>query len=128
MAVYQGVRLRSTALPVARAAQVARPAVRSLAPASRTVRQAWRVRPAAALLGVILTGTLVALLYLTQTLATTAVSVEISRLEGEIQQLERDLQTYQVFVRTESSTSLVTGWAEDEGLAQLRPPIQVPVP
>jgi cell division protein FtsL len=92
------------------------------------VRQAWRVRPAAALLGVILTGTLVALLYLTQTLATTAVSVEISRLEGEIQRLERELQTYQVFVRNESSTSLVTGWAEDEGLAQLRPPIQVPVP
>jgi hypothetical protein len=128
MAVYQGVRLRSTALPAPRATQVVRRAARTATPATTSARPAWRPRPAAALLAVILAGTLVALLYLTQTLATNALSVEIAQLGADIRELERQWQTNQVYVRTESAVSEVIDWAGDHGLTELRQPIRLPAP
>jgi hypothetical protein len=128
MAVYQGVRLRSTALPATRATQVVRRAARTATPATTSARPAWRPRPAAALLAVILAGTLVALLYLTQTLATNALSVEIAQLGADIRELERQWQTNQVYVRTESAVSEVIDWAGDHGLTELRQPIRLPAP
>jgi hypothetical protein len=80
MAVFQGVRLRSPGLPVA-----AERDLRRVLPSARPSR----LRPTAALMGVILAGTMLGLVYLTQTLGSNATTAAIARLEGEQKELLR---------------------------------------
>jgi hypothetical protein len=80
MAVFQGARLRSSGLPVA--------AERDIRRVLPTARQA-RLRPASALMGVILAGTMLGLVYLTQTLGSNAATAEIAELRAVQQDLMR---------------------------------------
>ena len=121
MAVYQGVRLRSTALPAPRA--VERP-TRSIDAQALPVR----VRPASVLVATILAATMVGLLYLTQTLASAATSVEIERLSAERAALERQLQTQRVTIQSETARALVEEWAAAHGLVELGRSVTVPAP
>lgn len=86
MAIYQGTRVRSMALP---AAPAARP--RPRVPASGSVGGTARIRPMGIVLAGILAGTMVGMAYLTQTLGSSATSSEIARLETKKADLIKDL-------------------------------------
>lgn len=86
MAVYQGTRVRSMALP---AAPAARP--RPRVPASGSVGGTARIRPTGILLAGILAGTMVGMAYLTQTLGSSAIGSEIAELEAKKTDLIKDL-------------------------------------
>lgn len=86
MAVFQGARLRTTALPAAD--PVARPRVAGPA----TVRSSQRVRPMGRVMAAILVATMLGLAYLTQTLGSNATSSEIRALETQRAELTKDLR------------------------------------
>jgi hypothetical protein len=112
VAVFQGTRLPASAVP-ARHAPIAqgRPLLRG--------RPAQGIRPAGIVIVVILVGTLIALVYLTQTLRAAATSVEIARLMDERAQLQRELRSQAGDILRWSSRPAVTQWAQHGGLDAL---------
>jgi hypothetical protein len=93
MAVYQGARLRTESLP---AREVAGRHPRAAAP--RSSGAASRMRPMGLLMAVIVATTVLGLVYLTQTLGSSATSTEIWRLERQAGDLYKDTRTLQIGV------------------------------
>lgn len=112
MAVYQGARVHAAVMP-ARSAALPR---RRMHVPLVTVRG---VRPAGAVIGVILIVTLFGLVYLTQTLRSAAASLEVERLLAERAQLERQLLVQQGTIARWNSQAGVTEWAQNKGLDDL---------
>jgi hypothetical protein len=88
MAVYQGTRLRTQAqrnqaLPARTTGRLTR---------GSPAAAAARVRPTTALMGIVLAGTLLGLVYLTQTLGSNAASAEIAGLRAQGEELDRQLR------------------------------------
>ena len=123
MAVFQGARLRSTALPTADMA-VGRP--RSAAPA--TVRSTPRVRPMGLLMAGIITATMLGLVYLTQTLGSNATSSEIRYLDAQRSELADDLRRQAVLVESFTDPEVVTKAARGLKLRKLGDVVVLPVP
>lgn len=115
MAVYQGTRLRtavprSDALPSRAAGRVVR-----VSP----VAGAARVRPATALMGVVLAGTLLGFVYLTQTLGSNAASAEIVSLQARGEALVRQQRNQEAAVQFKADPVQVGLRAKKLGLVRL---------
>lgn len=113
MAVYQGVRLRSAALPSATAS----PARPGASPSG--THAGARVRPAGIFMAAILTGTLLGLVYLTGTLGSSATSSEIGDLGGERTALDQDLALQEIQVIKLTEADAIIEAAKDLGLRKL---------
>jgi len=115
MAVYQGTRLRvqaprSASLP-------ARTAGRITHGSTRTVPA--RVRPTTALMGLVLAGTLLGFVYLTQTLGSNAASAEIVSLSRQGEDRERQLRNQVAAVQFKADPVQVGLRAKKLGLVPL---------
>jgi len=120
MAVFQGARLRSTALP-ARAAE--RNARRIVVPA-----RPGRMRPTSMLMGAILAGTMLGLVYLTQTLGSNATSAQINDLESRRAEVQRRLDNQGVAVGFAADPVEIGPRAKAIGLVKLREPRTLSAP
>lgn len=120
MAVFQGARLRTVALPergFERAGRgTARPVVRALP----------RPRPAGVLLAGILAATMLGLVYLTQTLASNATSSEISDLADRREEIGRQLRNQALAIETWADEAEVSRKARELGLRQLGDVVVLP--
>lgn len=113
MAVYQGARLPAASLGNRRS-PLARPQAggREEAPARP------RVRPASALLLVILAATLLGFAYLTQTLDSTATGLEIRSLASQAAELQRRIKSQDALVLSEASSGNIRDRASAIGLSE----------
>ena len=123
MAVYQGARLRTNA-PAAAGASTRPP--RALAPA--TVGSAPRVRPVGLLMAAIVAGTIVGMVYLTQTLGTNAASTEIDRLEVQRNELITEIKRHEIVALDMTQAEVVEPKARDQKLKRLGDPVVLPAP
>ena len=123
MAVYQGARLRTNA-PAAAGASARPP--RALAPA--TVGSAPRVRPVGLLMAAIVAGTIVGMVYLTQTLGTNAASTEIDRLEVQRNELITEIKRHEIVALDMTQAEVVEPKARDQKLKRLGDPVVLPAP
>ena len=123
MAVFQGARLRSTALPAADAAP-GRPRV--AAPA--TVRATPRVRPMGVLMAAIVVTTMLGLVYLTQTLGSNATSSEIRELETDRAELIKDWNRHVITVADLIEGDVIIREARGLGLKKLGKPVVLRAP
>ncbi len=123
MAVYQGARLRTNALPAAEAS--ARPP-RAAAPAS--VGAAARVRPVGLLMAAIVAATIVGMVYLTQTLGTNAASTEIDRLEVQRNKLITEIKRHEIVALDMTQAEVVEPKARDQKLKRLGDPVVLSAP
>jgi hypothetical protein len=120
MAVYQGARYRTSALPVG-----ARPVAQRRT--GRTpVRARTRVRPVTVVLAGILIAFLLGLVYLTQTLQAGVANYQIDNLISERQVLQQQLQTEQGAAAQWGSESFVIAWAQQQQLISLGGKVIVP--
>jgi hypothetical protein len=115
MAVYQGTRLR---------AQATRPQMLPARAAGRVTRSpggmvSTRVRPATALIGIVLAATLLGFVYLTQTLGSNAASAEIVGLRARAEELFRQQRNQETAVRFKADPVQVGLRAKELGLARL---------
>ncbi len=120
MAVFQGARLPTTALPAAR--PVARPRLVSAAiprPAQPAVRTTPRVRPAGLLMAGILAATMLGLVYLTQTLGANATSSEIRSLDSQREDMRREITRQALHVKDVTKADAIIGNARQLGLQEL---------
>jgi len=122
MAVFQGARLRAVGLPATDAERHAR--ILTQAP----VRSAHRIRPAGLLMAAILTATMVGLVYLTQTLASNATSLEIRSLAGESQDLRRQLLNQRSAIQLGADPDRIADKAKRLGLVSLDDELVLPAP
>jgi len=130
MAVFQGARLRSVALPpgrVERRSTGAAPRATGAAPRA-TERSSRRIRPTGLLMAAILTATLLGLVYLTQTLASNATSLEIRTLASEAQELQSQLLNQRSKIETEANPDAVVRAAKQLGLRQLEAAVLLEAP
>jgi hypothetical protein len=116
MAVYQGARLRTQAtrsqvLPARAAGRITR---------SPSGMVSTRVRPATALMGIVLAATLLGFVYLTQTLGSNAASAEIVSLRARAEELVRQQRNQETAVRFEADPVQVGLRAKKLGLVRLR--------
>jgi len=123
MAVFQGARLRSTALP---AAGVAARSPRVAAPVS--VRSTQRVRPMGVLMAAIMAATILGLVYLTQTLGSNATNSEIRRLETQRAELVKDISRQVIIVNDFIEGDVITKRARQLGLKKLGDPVVLRAP
>lgn len=123
MAVYQGARLRSNALSSAEVS--ARPA-RAAAP--ENVGTAPRVRPVGLLMAAIVAGTIVGMVYLTQTLGTNAASTEIDRLDVQRNKLITEIKRHEIVALDMTQAEVVEPLARDQKLKRLGDAIVLPAP
>lgn len=113
MAVFQAARLRS-------AAQADYPAVRRPRIAGASLaRPATRLRPTGLLMAAILAGTMLGLVYLTQTLGSNAVSSEIRDLAAQREELGRQLRNQALAVETYADTEEIGRRARKLGMVTL---------
>jgi hypothetical protein len=124
MAVFQGARLRPVALPTGRVER--RPSAR-VAPKA-PVRDTPRIRPTGLLMAAILTGTMLGLVYLTQTLDSNATSLEIRRLESRGQELQGQLLNQRSKVEVDGNPDAVLRAAKQLGLRELGEAIVLKAP
>jgi hypothetical protein len=120
MAVFQGARLRTTGLPVATAER----SVRGVLPTTRPAR----LRPTTALMGVILAGTMLGLVYLTQTLGSNAATVQIAELQSQGKELARHLANQTVAVGFAADPVEVGRRARELGLVRLGDAVTLSAP
>jgi len=123
MAVFQGTRLRTDALP---AAETSARRARAVSPA--TVSAAPRVRPMGLLMGAIVAATMLGLVYLTQTLGTNATSYEIFLLEGQHSKLNTDIKRQEWVALEQTQPEVILPKARDLKLKWLGEPIVLPAP
>lgn len=114
MAVYQGARLRTDALP---AAGIPARHVRAAAPAS--VATAPRVRPMGLLMAAIVASTILGLVYLTQTLGSSATSEEIYGLQSDRNELIKDTRILQIHVMDAVESDVIVPRAKKQQLKRL---------
>ncbi len=122
MAVFQGARLRTGALPTA--AVVARP--RAAAPS--TIRANRRARPMGRIMAGIVIATMLGLVYLTQTLGSNATSSEIRSLDHQRGKLTRELHRQAIQVEVLTLADVITKRAGKQGLRKLDGPVVLPAP
>ena len=127
MAIYQGARLRTDRLPAASVAPTRPPAsrpaaLRSSAPAAHGNRRAI------ILVGLVVAATVVAFVYLTQTLGANASSAEINRLASDRALAERQLTTQRVAIGVHLAVGTIEEWAGTNGLRELDTPLVVELP
>ena len=120
MAVYQGARYRTPALPIG-ARPVTQPRTTRVSVRART-----RVRPVTVVLAGILVAFLFGLMYLTQTLQAGVANYQIDSLMLERQQLQQQLQSERGDAAQWGSESQVTSWAQQQGLSRLGQKVRVP--
>jgi hypothetical protein len=113
MAVYQGARLPAASVG-ARGVPFARPQATEREPAQARPR----VRPASVLLLVILAAALLGFAYLTQTLDSSATSVEIRSLGAQALELQRRIKSQDALVLSEASSGNVRDRASAIGLSE----------
>ena len=113
MAVFQGARLRSAALPTAD--PVARPRV--AAPA--TVRSTPRVRPMGLLMAGIVAATMLGLVYLTQTLGSNATNSEIRVLDNRRSEITKDIRRQVISVEKATESDVIIKGARKAKLTRL---------
>jgi len=125
MAVYQGVRLRTSALPPA--TPLPRPRAARATTATSTTTP--RLRPVGLLMAGILAFTMLGLVYLTQTLGANATSEVISGLMDEQKALRADLAIQSVqAVQALDEGEVVTFAREQGGLRALAARITLQAP
>jgi hypothetical protein len=102
------------------AVRTATQAVRTAAPATAWIvldqRVRSRLRPAAVTLAVILVGTMLGLVYLTQTLAAASARYKVDTLLIEREALMRTLKSQEGTIAGWGSEARVIQWAQQEGL------------
>ncbi len=113
MAAFSGARLRSVALPEAAVARRERSVGPSLS------RRAVHLRPTGLLMAAILAGTMLGLVYLTQTLGSNATHSEIGDLTARREDLGRQLRNIAVAVETYADTEEIGRRARKLGLVEL---------
>ncbi len=120
MAVFQGARLPTTALPAARSVarpRLAAPAIPRSVPSA--VRTTPRVRPAGLLMAGILAATMLGLVYLTQTLGANATSSEIRDLDNQREALGITIGRQALQAKDLTKADTVISDARDLGLYEL---------
>ncbi len=120
MAVFQGARLPTTALPAARPVarpRLAAPAIPRSAPPA--VRATPRVRPAGMLMAGILAATMLGLVYLTQTLGANAASSEIRSLDNQREALGMTIGRQALKAKDLTKADTVISNARNLGLREL---------
>lgn len=122
MAVYGGARLRTGALPTSGAATR-----RSPGPSAPSW-SAPRIGPVGLLIAAILAGTMLGLVYLTQTLGSNATSSEIGDLAAKSIALDRSLDTQALTVELYMKPQDIAKRARKQGLVELRAPLVLPAP
>jgi hypothetical protein len=113
MAAFSGARLRTVALPEATAAR------REGAIGRPIRRPAVHLRPTGLLMAAILAGTMLGLVYLTQTLGSNATHSEIGDLAARREDLGRQLRNIAVAVETYADTEEIGRRARKMGLVEL---------
>lgn len=123
MAVYQDARVRGAAFPPARVDDVRSPGAR---PALATSSQ--RVRPTGLLMAAIVAATMLALVYLTQTLGSHATTSEIAKLEGQRAKLQTQITQGSLLVIEASEPDEVRARANKLKLKKLGAPLVLRAP
>ena len=123
MAVYQGARVRTDAL---RAAEVSARQARAAAPAS--VSTAPRMRPMGLLMAAIVASTILGLVYLTQTLGSSATSSEIFDLQTKRNDLIKDTRILQIHVMDAVESDVIVPRAKKQELKKLGGITVLPAP
>jgi hypothetical protein len=113
MAAFSGARLRTVALPETGIAR------REHAIGQPLKRSAIRLRPTGLLMAGILAGTMLGLVYLTQTLGSNATHSEIGDLTARREDLGRQLRNIAVAVETYADTEEISRRARKLGLVEL---------
>lgn len=123
MAVYQGARVRTDALPagqaVSRRGRVAAPPIASTAS---------RARPMGLLMAVIVATTMLGLVYLTQTLGSSATDTEIWRLQNQSRELWTDTRNLQIRALKATEADEIVPAAKNLKLKRLGDPDVLPAP
>jgi hypothetical protein len=123
MAVYQGARLRTSALPAAEtAARSAR------VPAPAVVGDGPRVRPMGLLMASIVVATMLGLAYLTQTLGSNATNSEITALESQRYELLTQIHRDETLALSMTQAEDIVPKARKQKLKWLGEPIVLPAP
>ena len=122
MAILQGARLRTVALPASHADSRAR----SIAHPAAGVTP--RLRPTGLLMAAILAGTMLGLVYLTQTLASNATSSEIRDLTLQREEIGRQLRNQALAVETWADPVEVGRKVRELGLQPLGDPVVLAAP
>lgn len=123
MAVFQGARLRTLGLPARRGAPPRARVVSEPASAS-----APRIRPTGLLMAAILTATMLGLVYLTQTLASNATSLEIQTLGTQAATLRSQLLNQSSKIELEANSDAIIREARQLGLRRLGDPVVLSAP
>lgn len=113
MAAFSGARLPTVALPEAAVARRERGVSQTLR------RPAVHMRPTGLLMAAILAGTMLGLVYLTQTLGSNATHSEIGDLTARREDLGRQLRNIAVAVETYADTEEIGRRARKLGLVEL---------
>jgi uncharacterized OsmC-like protein len=113
MAVFQGARLRSTALPAAQ------PVARARVAAPATVGSSPRVRPMGLLMAGIIAATMLGLVYLTQTLGSNATTTDIRLLGDDRAELTTEIHRHELSVLQRAGEENVIGAAHRQKLKRL---------
>jgi hypothetical protein len=121
MAIYQGTRLRTTALPERRVGARVRAAARPV------VASVPRPRPTALLMAGILAATMVGFTYLTQTLASNATSAELDALQVRLMKMEQTQRSLTYAIETWRDTDVAVR-ATKLGLADRPHPLILKAP
>ncbi len=122
MAVYQGTRLRTTALPAESVGRSQRASV------TESVSASPRVRPVGLLMAAIVSVTLLGMVYLTPTLGTNAASTEIGRLEVRHEQLVTDITRNEIAALELTLAETIVPKAKKQELKKLPPPVVLEAP
>ena len=122
MAVLQGARLRTGALPATAVA------VRPRAAAPSTIRANRRARPMGRIMAGIVIATMLGLVYLTQTLGSNATSSEIRSLDRQRAKLTGELHRQAIQVEVLTLADVITKKAGKQGLRELRGSVVLPAP
>jgi hypothetical protein len=112
MAVIQGTRLRSSALPAAE------PIASRRRGGVATPRVGTGVHPTGLVMAGILVATMLGLAYLTQTLGSDATSTQLKRLEAQERALARDRAWQMAEMIRVTGEDQVAEWAEAAGLSK----------
>lgn len=131
MAVFEGARLRTGALPNTRTGALPRsrayPArARAKEPASLPV--APRVRPAGVMMAAVVAATMVGMVYLSQTLGSNAMSKEIRLLEEQQVQMTQEVSRHAAQVLRKAESDDVAIRARQLGLKKLPPVVVLKAP
>jgi hypothetical protein len=127
MSIYQGARLRTDRFPAA-TLEATRPAVSRPAVSRPSAPATHGNRRATILVGLVVAVTVVAFVYLTQTLGANASSAEINKLANDRARYEQQLLTQRVAIGRRVAVGAIEEWAVANGLSELDDPLVVELP